>query len=59
MEAAELLGELGIAVQHVDIDTDLTLSARFGLMIPVLERADGNLLCFPFDAHAVLAFHCA
>jgi hypothetical protein len=57
-EAWELLAALGVAgaVQGVDIDGDVELGARYGLRIPVLERADGTALDWPFDADAVQAF---
>jgi hypothetical protein len=52
-----LLATLGVAgaVQGVDIDGDPELSARYGLRIPVLERADGVALDWPFHREAVLA----
>lgn len=57
-QAWELLEELGLAgsVDRVDIDGDVELSARYGLRIPVLERADGATLDWPFDAAAIAGF---
>lgn len=57
-EAWELLAALGVAdaVQGVDIDGDVELGVRYGLRIPVLERADGAALDWPFDTEAIAAF---
>jgi hypothetical protein len=58
MDAAELLDSLNLSYHGVDIDDDIDLSARFGLLIPVIQRTDGATLNFPFDAEAILAFQC-
>jgi hypothetical protein len=48
--AAELLGSLGLAWQVTDIDEDERLVRRYGIRIPVLQRADtGDELFWPFD----------
>ena len=39
-----------------DIDADVELGVRFGLRVPVLERADGATLDWPFDADGLGAF---
>lgn len=56
IESAALLDSLKLAYLGVDIDDDLDLSARYGLLIPVIQRKDGATLNFPFDAQALLAF---
>jgi hypothetical protein len=38
------------------IDDDEALEARYGARVPVLQRADGVELDWPFDAEAVKAF---
>jgi hypothetical protein len=57
-EAWDLLAGLGVAdaVQGVDIDGDVELGVRYGLRVPVLERADGAALDWPFDEEAVQGF---
>jgi glutaredoxin len=48
--AAQLLGSLGLAWQVADIDEDERLVRRYGIRIPVLQRADtGDELFWPFD----------
>lgn len=42
--------------QVVDIADDDALFARYGWHIPVLRRADGEELRWPFDAEALRAF---
>lgn len=46
---------LGRPVPEVDIADDDELMARYGVRIPVLRRADGAELDWPFDATAVRA----
>jgi glutaredoxin len=57
-EALELLhaAGLGQALILVDIDADAELGVDYGLRIPVLERADGQSLDWPFDAEQAHAF---
>lgn len=57
-EAWTLLQAAGIAaeVQSVDIDDDVELALRFGWLIPVLERADGATLQWPFGAADIAQF---
>ncbi|MBN8564352.1 MAG: glutaredoxin family protein [Leptolyngbya sp. UWPOB_LEPTO1] len=57
-QALELLQAAGLAqgLNLVDIDEDAQLGADYGLRIPVLERADGQSLDWPFDAVQVRAF---
>jgi len=54
--AAELLDALGADYTEVDISDSEALFARYGLTIPVLRRADGAELNWPFDADAVQRF---
>lgn len=55
--AANLLDEAGIGWRAVDIDGDAALSERYGLVIPVVRRADsGRELAFPFDAERLADF---
>ena len=44
------------ALEPVDIDSDPQLGADFGLRIPVLARADGQSLDWPFDAEQARVF---
>ena len=57
-EALELLHAAGLAqaLTLVDIDADAALGVDYGLRIPVLERADGQSLDWPFDAAQVRTF---
>lgn len=59
IESAALLDSLGLSYLGIDIDDDASLSAQFGLLIPVIQRKDGATLNFPFDAQAILDFQCA
>ena len=53
-EAQRLVVEtLGKPVPEVDIVDDERLMTRYGVHIPVLYRADGTELGWPFDAAAV------
>ena len=47
---------LGDRLGRVDIDSDPLLGIEFGLRIPVLVRADGRQLDWPFDAPSLRAF---
>jgi Glutaredoxin-like domain (DUF836) len=52
-EAEGLLCFLGIAYSLIDIDDDVALGARYGLLIPVLSTQSGRDLPWPFDADQV------
>lgn len=54
-DAFALLQTLGIAdrLTLVDIDSDPELGISHGLRIPVIRRADGGELDWPFDAEGV------
>lgn len=47
---------LSASLALIDIDADPELGIEFGLRIPVLERADGERLDWPFAAEAVREF---
>lgn len=56
-EAQALLAALeGADWQEVDIAEDDSLLERYGVRIPVLVRADGAELGWPFDAVMLKAF---
>ncbi len=54
--AEALLGEAGVIYVVVDIESGAALEARYGTRIPVLARADGAELGWPFDAEALRVF---
>lgn len=54
--AAALARGTGRAWQVVDIADDDALFERYGWHIPVLRRADGEELRWPFDAVGLRAF---
>ncbi|WP_297900180.1 glutaredoxin family protein [Metallibacterium sp.] len=54
--AEALLGEAGVPYAVVDIESSPVLEARYGTRIPVLARADGAELGWPFDAAALRVF---
>jgi glutaredoxin len=56
IEVASWLDEAKLTYASVDIDDDPELSARWGLVIPVLLREDGASLQFPFDAEQLAVF---
>lgn len=57
LEAEYVLSLAGIdRFDRVDIERAEALEARYGMRIPVLARADGTELDWPFDAKAVRAF---
>ena len=48
---------LGDSYQEVDIETDLELLKRYGILVPVLQRSDTDAeLYWPFDPVKVEAF---
>ncbi|NII12089.1 glutaredoxin family protein [Oleiagrimonas sp. C23AA] len=56
-QALAILAEAGAPEpEHQWIDQDDALEARYGIRVPVLRRADGAELDWPFDAAAVRAF---
>lgn len=57
-QALEMLQAAGLAqaLESVDIDSDPQLGVDFGLRIPVLARADGQSLDWPFDAEQARVF---
>ena len=54
--AEEILDYLGVAHRAVDISAQVELVRRYGVRIPVLQRADGAELGWPFDALDVERF---
>ena len=44
-QMARLLRAFGIAFEHIDVDADPALAARYGERVPVLTDATGNELC--------------
>ncbi|BBL71429.1 glutaredoxin family protein [Methylogaea oryzae] len=55
-EAAALLQSLSLSARHIDIAGDDGLVERYGTRIPVLRRADGAELGWPFGAEDVMRF---
>ncbi len=55
-QAEEILREAGVEAEHVDIADDDALLEKYGTRIPVLRRADGAELGWPFDGGAVASF---
>lgn len=56
LEAEHMLALAGIAAfERVDIERDPALEARYGTVIPVLRRADGAELAWPFSPAQVRA----
>ncbi len=54
--AAALLDAAGLVYEEVDISEDDALFERYGVTIPVLRRADGMELNWPFDEEALARF---
>jgi hypothetical protein len=55
--ALEVLASAGAPdFESVFIDGDAALEAAYGLRVPVMRRADGAELDWPFDAAAAAAF---
>jgi thiol-disulfide isomerase/thioredoxin len=52
---APLLGEFGVAVDFVDVDSDAALEQRFGTLVPVLLHADTELCHYRLDTAKVRA----
>ncbi|MDZ3824017.1 MAG: glutaredoxin family protein [Pseudoxanthomonas sp.] len=56
LEAEHMLALAGVAAfERVDIERDPALEARYGTVIPVLRRADGAELAWPFSPAQVRA----
>jgi hypothetical protein len=58
-EAEALLHVMGMAgtYQEIDIESDLELLKRYGIHVPVLQRADNQKeLFWPFDQGQIEAF---
>lgn len=56
LEAEHMLALAGIAeFERVDIERDPALEARYGTVIPVLRRADGGELAWPFSPGQIRA----
>ncbi len=53
---APLLGEYGVAVDVVDVDSDAALEQRFGTLVPVLLHADTELCHYHLDTAKVRAY---
>ncbi len=53
---ASLRGELGFAVDVVDVDGDAALERRFGTLVPVLMHAGTELCHYYLDAGKVRAY---
>ncbi len=53
---APLLGEFGVAVDVVDVDSDAALEQRFGTLVPVLLHADTELCHYHLDTAKVRAY---
>ena len=53
---APLIGELGFAVDVVDVDGDAALERRFGTLVPVLMHAGTELCHYHLDAGKVRAY---
>ena len=51
-----LRGELGFAVDVVDVDSDAALEQRFGTLVPVLMHAGTELCHYHLDAGKVRAY---
>ncbi|MEJ2393910.1 MAG: glutaredoxin family protein [Candidatus Thiodiazotropha sp.] len=52
-----LKSELGFQLQQLDVDADAQLRARYHTRVPVLEDAEGNLLCEVFlDPVSVMSY---
>lgn len=54
--AAELLGKSGAEFEEIDISDSDMLFDRYGVIIPVLRREDGQELNWPFDEQALKGF---
>jgi dipeptidase D len=55
-DAVVVLQTAGVSALWVDVADDDALTERYGVRIPVLRRADGAEMGWPFDAEAVRRF---
>ena len=58
-EAEALLHAMGMAgsYEEIDIESDLELLKRYGILVPVFQRADNQKeLLWPFDQGQIEAF---
>lgn len=55
-EAIEQLVAADVVARWVDIDEDVVLAVDYALTIPVLQRADGAELCWPFTSTDICKF---
>ena len=55
-QASALLRQAGLQATEADVATDDALLERYGVRIPVLVRADGAELDWPFDAATLARF---
>ncbi len=55
-DAEAMLASLRIAYRRIDIDTDLALTARYGLRVPVLRQESGKEIDGPFDPDLIAAW---
>ena len=55
-QAEDIVDYVGVSFAVVDISSDVDLVRQYGIRIPVLKRADGAGLGWPFDALDVERF---
>jgi len=55
-QAEDIVDYVGVSFAVVDISSDVDLVRQYGIRIPVLKRADGAELAWPFDALDVERF---
>ena len=55
-QAEDIVDYVGVSFAVVDISSDVDLVRQYGISIPVLKRADGAELGWPFDALDVERF---
>ena len=48
-QAEDIVDYVGVSFAVVDISSDVDLVRQYGIRIPVLKRADGAELGWPFD----------
>lgn len=55
-QAEEILDYVGVSFSAIDISSDVNLVRKYGVRIPVVQRADGAELGWPFDSLDVERF---
>jgi len=55
-QAEEILDYVGVSFSAIDIGSDVNLVRKYGVRIPVVQRADGAELGWPFDSLDVERF---